>query len=128
MNLPKEIQDLIAGQAYTVDEAGMSGSDILIFADKVLKIQPETEETRSERAVMRWLKGKISAPEILADVNKRIQGEVILTIEPHLHVFDGLSKLQDEQLKHKESYRTSREAFHAACEAVKNCIGKLEEN
>lgn len=67
-------------------------------------------------------------PEILADVNRRIQGEVILTIEPHLHVFDGLSKLQDEQLKHKESYRTSREAFHAACEAVKNCIQKLEEN
>lgn len=67
-------------------------------------------------------------PEILADVNKRIQGEVILTVEPHLHVFDGLAKLQDEQLKHKESYKTSREAFHAACHAVKNCIEKLEEN
>lgn len=82
MNLPKEIQDLIAGQAYTVDEAGMSGSDILIFADKVLKIQPETEETRSERAVMRWLKGKISAPEILADVQKDGKNYLLMTRIP----------------------------------------------
>jgi len=69
--------------------------------------------------------GDGSVPEILADVMKSREDEVILTVEPHLHVFSGLQNLQSEELLHKESYPDSVTAFQAACSAVKSVIGKL---
>ncbi len=69
--------------------------------------------------------GDGSVPFILEDYNKMNNGEVILTVEPHLHVFGGLVNLQDEKLKHFESYPDSKTAFCAACFAVKNIINNL---
>ncbi|MCR4952734.1 MAG: sugar phosphate isomerase/epimerase [Treponema sp.] len=66
--------------------------------------------------------GDGSVPFILEDVNKTRNDKVILTIEPHLHIFNGLEKLQSEVVQHKESYSDSRSAFHAACAAVKKYI------
>lgn len=71
--------------------------------------------------------GDGSVPEILRDFNSCRQGEVILTIEPHLHIFSGLQNLQNEEVLHKESYPDSKTAFHAACEAVKKSIKGMEE-
>ena len=64
--------------------------------------------------------------EILAALDAQTDGDVVLTIEPHLTVFDGLSGLQDEALKHHESYPDSRTAFHAACEALKGILNDLQ--
>ncbi|MCQ2526220.1 MAG: sugar phosphate isomerase/epimerase [Lachnospiraceae bacterium] len=66
--------------------------------------------------------GDGSVPEILEDVFKSRNDEVILTVEPHLHVFNGLTDLQSEELQHKESYPDSKTAFSAACNAVKHVI------
>ena len=66
--------------------------------------------------------GDGSVPYILEDVKKSRGDKVILTVEPHLHVFSGLEKLQSEKVQHKETYPDSRTAFHAACEAVKKYI------
>ena len=63
--------------------------------------------------------GDGDVPEILRRLNAVRQDEIILTVEPHLTVFKGLSQLQDEALKHHESYPDSRTAFHAAVEALK---------
>ena len=63
--------------------------------------------------------------EILGKLNAEREGEVILTVEPHLTVFSGLQNLQDEELKHHESYPDSRTAFHAAVSALKGIIEKL---
>ena len=47
-----------------------------------------------------------------------------LTIEPHLHVFDGFSKLEEDnkEIKGKYIYPTSRAAFDAAVQALIDCI------
>ena len=63
--------------------------------------------------------------EILAALNKQTDGDVILTVEPHLTVFSGLSDLQGEALIHHESYPDSRTAFHAACQALKAILSDL---
>ena len=63
--LPKELQELIKREPYTLDDMGMSGSKILLFEDKVLKIQPDTKETQSEHCMMTWLSGKVPVPECL---------------------------------------------------------------
>lgn len=71
--------------------------------------------------------GDGSIPYILKDVNRTRKDSVILTIEPHLHIFNGLKDLQGEKLLHRESYPDSRTAFHAACEALKKTLGKMED-
>lgn len=69
--------------------------------------------------------GDGNVPQILRRLNEEREGEVILTVEPHLTVFDGLKNLQDEELKHHESYPDSRTAFHAAVTALKDIINGL---
>ncbi len=69
--------------------------------------------------------GDGDVPEILRRLNNEREGDVILTVEPHLTVFDGLKNLQDEELKHHESYPDSRTAFHAAVTALKDILAAL---
>ena len=78
-NLPEEIRVLVEDQDYTVDNVGQSGSSILMFSDKVLKIQPETEETRSECAVLKWLEDKIPVPRVLAQVSADGMSYLLMT-------------------------------------------------
>ena len=40
-------------------------------------------------------------------------------------MFKGLSDLQDEKLKHHESYPDSRTAFHAAVQALKDILASI---
>lgn len=63
--------------------------------------------------------------EIIRRLNAERDGEIILTVEPHLTVFKGLSDLQNEELRHHESYPDSRTAFHAAVSAIKGIVNDL---
>jgi sugar phosphate isomerase/epimerase len=71
--------------------------------------------------------GDSGVPDILRDVRVSRKDSVVLTVEPHLHVFNGLRGLQADELSHGESYPDSRTAFHAACEAVRKTIKGLKE-
>ena len=79
----------------------------------------------SDGAVVCAGHGDGKVPEILRHLNEERDGEVILTVEPHLTVFKGLSDLQDEALKHHESYPDSRTAFHAAVQALKDILANI---
>ena len=65
MKLPKTIGNIIGDRPYELDDIGMSGSQVLIFDDMVLKIQPESAETKTEREMMRWLGGKLPVPNVI---------------------------------------------------------------
>ncbi len=74
--------------------------------------------------------GEGSVPEIIEALAKK-NGDIVLSVEPHLTVFAGLDKLQDEELTHKFSYPDSFAAFTAATDAIKDIltnIGYREEN
>ena len=79
----------------------------------------------SDGAVVCAGHGDGNVPEILRRLNAEREGEVILTVEPHLTVFKGLNDLQDEELKHHESYPDSRTAFHAAAQALKDILAAM---
>ena len=79
----------------------------------------------SDGAVVCAGHGDGNVPEILRRLNAEREGEVILTVEPHLTVFKGLNDLQDEELKHHESYPDSRTAFHAAVQALKVILAAM---
>ena len=52
-----------------------------------------------------------------------IAGDTVLTLEPHLSVFEGYAQIDATQLKNKFSYPSQRAAFAAAAEALR-CVLK----
>jgi len=79
----------------------------------------------SDGAVVCAGHGDGNVPEILRRLNAEREDDIILTVEPHLTVFKGLSDLQDEELKHHESYPDSRTAFHAAVQSLKDILAAI---
>lgn len=66
MQLPEKIYNLVLEEDYQTDRIGMSVSSVLLFHDKVLKIQPYSEEAENEYRMMLWLRGKLPIPQVLA--------------------------------------------------------------
>ena len=65
--------------------------------------------------------GDGSVPEIIKGLTPRAQ-EMVLSVEPHLKVFDGIKNLQGEELKTAFSYPDSMTAFQAAADAIKGIL------
>lgn len=71
-------------------------------------------------------KGIACLEDILKAVNADRDGEVILTMEPHLMNFTGLSSLSKlDDIHHVYSFDTPFEAFKVATEAVRGMVEKL---
>lgn len=71
--LPKNIRKHLSNEAYETDHTGMSDSSVLLFQDKILKIQKNTLEAETEYRMMQWLKGRLPVPQVYAH---EIQGDV----------------------------------------------------
>ena len=65
-------------------------------------------------------------PELFAYVNRVCDGEITVTMEPHLKTFAGLSALEgNEKTKISDSvFATNEEAFTAAAASMKMCMPK----
>jgi len=63
MNLPKQIEALVAGINFTRDTLGRSEDEIYLFEDKyVLKISENTKRLQREHERCVWLEGKLPVP------------------------------------------------------------------
>ncbi len=72
-------------------------------------------------------KGEGKIEEILRDYNSFTDKEVVLTLEPHLTVFDGLKNLSNmDDIKVQNAYATPEIAFDAATEALRNILAKIK--
>ena len=78
----------------------------------------------STRAIVPTGKGDGRVADILRAMKEK-DGDVILTVEPHLTVFDGLKDLQKEKLTHEYVYPDARTAFDAAVNALKAVVETL---
>jgi kanamycin kinase/aminoglycoside 3'-phosphotransferase-3 len=65
LELPGSIAKRIENKPYTIDEIGMSGNQVLIFEDMVLKIEDDVEAATAQVELLRWLEGKLSVPRVL---------------------------------------------------------------
>lgn len=63
-NLPEKTASLIRDEKYELDDIGMSGSSVLIFEDKVLKVQEYNGEAENEYCMMRYLRDRLPVPEV----------------------------------------------------------------
>ena len=64
--VPSKMKYLINGKVFTEDTIGMSGSQILLFEDTVLKIENTSSSMQEQVQMMEWLKGKIPVPQVIA--------------------------------------------------------------
>ena len=66
IQLPKIIEEMIADKPFKIDNIGMSGNQVLIFEDMVLKIEDGNDYVKEYVRIMQWLDGKLTVPKILA--------------------------------------------------------------
>jgi len=48
-----------------------------------------------------------------------IEGDTVLTLEPHLAIFDGYGAIDDRKMKNKFVFSSNAEAFDTAVKALK---------
>lgn len=78
-DIPQSIKNRIQNENYIVDDIGMSSSSILLFENKVLKIQKKTDEADNEVHAMQWLCGQLSVPAIIAHDCWKDQSYLLMT-------------------------------------------------
>lgn len=67
----------------------------------------------------------------IAELIDAIADDKVLTIEPHLALFDAYASIDGSEMKHKFTYKDGNEAFDAAVSALKNLLknaGYRKEN
>ncbi len=65
LQVPLSIKKWIEHKPFKLDDIGMSGNQVLIFEDMVLKIEDSSERIQKHVQVLRWLEGKLSVPQVL---------------------------------------------------------------
>lgn len=65
LSLPVKLQQLVQNKPFTRDSVGLSGAEVRLYEDMVLKIRPLQAETETEATMLRWLQGKLPAPQLL---------------------------------------------------------------
>ncbi len=63
---PRVIAEKTMDAPFETDAVGRSDSAVLLYEDKVLKIEKTSDVSECERAILTWLDGKLRAPRVLA--------------------------------------------------------------
>ena len=79
LQIPSKIKLLIDKKTYTVDDIGMSGNQVLIFEDMVLKIADSSTSMAEQVQMMQWLEGKIPVPQVLEYEEKHGKCYLLMT-------------------------------------------------
>lgn len=106
-DLPEAIKAFVKMKEYTVNDIGKSDSEVRVFDEYVLKIQPATASTDNEARMLIWLKGKVSVPELNAyekqdgtayTLTSRMTGKMLCDVE-YLDNQDRLIKICAEGIR-----------------------------
>ena len=79
LQVPEKIRVLINEKTYIVDDIGMSGNQVLIFDDMVLKIEDNPTAVRKQVELMKWLEDKILVPKVIAYEEENGKSYLLMT-------------------------------------------------
>lgn len=104
--IPKESKALIE-EEYKLDNVGLSKSKVLIFKDKVLKIEKSSIEADNEFEMLKWLDCKLPVPKVINFIKENGYNYLLMTKVPgkmaadeiHLKDPDVLIKLLADTIK-----------------------------
>lgn len=65
--IPAAIQALLPQHPGEENRIGLSGAQVVMYEDCVLKVQPDTGNAANEGIMLRFLKGRLPVPEVLAE-------------------------------------------------------------
>lgn len=99
-DLPDKIKSLINEEMYSIDHIGMSDSTVVLFNDKILKIQTISEEAENEYQVMEWLQDKLPVPKVLGFERDEKRAYLLMTKVP------GEMACIDKYMKNPEQLTT----------------------
>ncbi len=64
--LPEKIRKILGPTPFERDGIGMSGAEIRLYPEAVLKIARDDDTARREADILAWLRGRLPVPEVLA--------------------------------------------------------------
>ena len=85
MLLPEKIASHLSEKTLIREQTGLSGAGVWMSDDLVLKIETPDRESDNNLAMLRWLKGRVPVPEVIAEeiqdgkrylLMKRLPGEM----------------------------------------------------
>ncbi|MBE6644706.1 MAG: sugar phosphate isomerase/epimerase [Ruminococcaceae bacterium] len=130
--MPEEVRDVLTeveglggifdAANYRMNDADVdAGIEATLINFKYMHIKDAIFESQT---IVPAGEGEGKIGEIIDIVNEKVDGEVYLTLEPHLHVFDAYKDIDDHELKGKYSFKSNREAFDFATNALKSLLMK----
>lgn len=128
--MPEEVSDLLHSlpSLYAIfDPANyrMNNADVKAGLVATL-IRPAYMHVKdaifSEQAIVPAGEGEGKIAEAINTLDGAMEGRVMLTLEPHLHVFAAYKDIDHHELRGKYSFDNNREAFDFAASALKNIM------
>lgn len=119
------LRDNVPGMKFIYDPANFlqcdqdcgKALDALLDSTEYFHIKDVVSETQ-EMVPAGYGDGRID------DMLCRIQGDTVLTVEPHLSVFKGYSAIDDTKMKHRFLFDSNEAAFCAAVDALKSVLAR----
>lgn len=65
MRVPEAVRERISGRPYTTDSIGLSGGEVYLFGDMVLKVCAASADGGDMVAALCWLEGKLPVPQVV---------------------------------------------------------------
>ena len=105
--------------------SGFSAEDSFINLAPYVKYM-HIKDCDENGTIVPALKGNAYIAKALNDANEFIDSDFIITLEPHLMMFTGLSGLSKlDDIKHKYAFKDSFEPFELTYNTIKNVIDNL---
>ena len=128
--MPAEVNDLmdnVKGLKAIFDPANyrMNDGDVMAGIEATLKnfaylhIKDAVYQTQT---ILPAGEGEGRIADVINIVNGKVEGEVMLTLEPHLAIFSAYASIDEHELKGKYVFKTNREAFDFATNTLKNLL------
>ena len=128
--MPEEVSDILTavpGLGGIFDPANyrMAGADVFSGIEasfinfKYMHVKDAIYETQM---IVPAGEGEGRIAEIINMIDERLDSDVYLTLEPHLHVFDAYKDIDEHELRGKYKFNSNEEAFSFAANALKKLL------
>ncbi|MBR2466505.1 MAG: sugar phosphate isomerase/epimerase [Clostridia bacterium] len=128
--MPAEVKELLTEipDMYGIFDAAnyrMNGADVDAGIDATLTRLAYLhikDAIYGEQMIVPAGEGEGKIAEVLNKVNDATDEVIYLTLEPHLKLFDAYKDIDEHELKNKYVFKTNREAFDFAANALKKLL------
>ncbi len=127
IKIPGEIVKCLENEPFYTESIGRSDSSVLIFEDRVLKIEKTSELSDNEYRMLVWLDGKLTAPRVIAFERENGYNYLLMTRLHGKMACDCGFAAEDVSRMLAEGLQTLWETDISDCPIRRNWQSKLAE-